>query len=195
MDEMHKVAVKWFRTTNKHQYARICVDYAYLLMNLNPALLQLWSKYRTCSWVGNDGHNIAWDQANEIMNLDVKKMKPTDPARIDKVITILNGLRAADLHLRQTIGLERGGGDDYTPVKPHHVQLIVDVLEKKLGVNTDEVFPQQPKTRNPFGIPRRPWVDVKNPSGLRSPTDEDLANEAEDWAIKQLETAPFPGDK
>jgi len=41
MDEMHKVAVKWFRATHKHQYAPICLDYAYLLMNLNPALLQL----------------------------------------------------------------------------------------------------------------------------------------------------------
>ena len=84
-------------------------------MNLNPALLQLWSKYRTCSWVGNDGHNIAWDQANEIVNLDVKKKKPTDPARIDKVITILNGLRAADfpciygkqLDLREVRGLTK----------------------------------------------------------------------------------------
>ena len=87
------------------------------------------------------------------MNLDVKKMKLTDPARIDKSITILNGLGAADLHLRQTIGLERDGGDDYTPVKPHHVQLIVDMFKRKVGVNTDENLTQQPKTRNPFAVP------------------------------------------
>ena len=50
---MHKVAVKWFRATNKYQYARICLDYAYLLVNLNPVLsalvsssVELYNRYR-----------------------------------------------------------------------------------------------------------------------------------------------------
>ena len=38
--------------TTKHQYARICNDYIFLLLNLHPALKRLWSKYRTCSKVG-----------------------------------------------------------------------------------------------------------------------------------------------
>lgn len=196
MDRMHRLAVNWFRATNKNQYARICIDYVYLLLNLNPTLLGLWSKYRTCSLVGNNGRNIAWDQANEFMNLDVKNMHPGDPRRIDKVITILNGLRTADSHLRNAVGEARSDPDEYTPVKPHHVQLIVDALKKKLGSSNAELFPPSPLTHQPFGSNTRPWVRVKNPAGLPgNPTAADIFNEATTWACKQLERAPFPDDK
>jgi len=193
MDRMHLLAVNWFRSTNKFQYARICLDYVYILLNLNPLLLCLWSKIRTCSMVGNSGRNISWDQANEFMNLEVKGMKPGDPRRIDKVITMLNGLRAADSHLRQAVGEERSDPGEYTPVKAHHVQAIVDALKLKLGASNAEIFGPISVTTNPFGTATRPWDRVKNPAGLPAPTAASLFDEATTWAISQLERAPFPG--
>ena len=52
---------------------------------LTPEVCRLWSKYRTCSKVGNSGRNIAWDRRNEFMNLslDVKEIHPDSPSRID----------------------------------------------------------------------------------------------------------------
>ena len=71
----------------------------FLLLNLHPALERLWSKYRTCSKVGNSGRNIAWNQRKEFMDLDVKGMHPDSPSRIDKAITMLGGLETADAHI------------------------------------------------------------------------------------------------
>ena len=191
MDEMHRIAVLWFRATNKHQYARICIDYIFLLLNLHPALKRLWSKYRTCSKVGNSGRNIAWDQRNEFMNLDVKEMHPDSPSRIDKVITMLGGLETADAHIREAVGQVRGKPDEYTSVKARHVQLILDVLKSKLGSTSDALFPHSPVNFNPFGNTSKPWVKVKNPSGTQT---HDIFSEAMRWATGQLERAPFPDD-
>ena len=195
MDRMHPLAVNWFRATGKNQYARICVDYVYLVLNLSPVLLGLWSKFRTCSMVGNTGRNIAWDQANEFMNLEVKLMQPNSPRRIDKSIAILNGLRAADGHLRRAVGAERTDPDEYTLVKAHHVQSIVDALKRKLGASHAALFSPIPVTTNPFGTPTKPWAHVKKTAGLPgSPTDADISDEARTWVIGQLERAPFPDD-
>ena len=191
MDEMHRIAVLWLRATNKHQYARICIDYIFLLLNLHPALKRLWSKYRTCSKVGNSGRNIAWDQRNEFMNLDVKEMHPDSPSRIDKVITMLGGLETADAHIREAVGQVRGKPDEYTSVKARHVQLILDVLKSKLGSTSDALFPHSPVNFNPFGNTSKPWVKVKNPSGTQT---HDIFSEAMRWATGQLERAPFPDD-
>jgi len=177
--------------TTKHQYARICIDYIFLLLNLHPALKRLWSKYRTCSKVGNSGRNIAWDQRNKFMNLDVKEMHPDSPSRIDKVITMLGGLETADAHIREAVGQVRGKPDEYTSVKARHVQLILDVLKSKLGSTSDALFPHSPVNFNPFGNTSKPWVKVKNPSGTQT---HDIFSEAMRWATGQLERAPFPDD-
>ena len=103
---MNKGFVNWFRVTNKHNYSRICVDYAYLLLELDPSLLQIWQKYRTCSLTGNSGRRVTWDQVAEFQNLDLKTLTPTSPAHIDKIMTLLNGLNAAEQHLRATVGEE-----------------------------------------------------------------------------------------
>jgi hypothetical protein len=192
IDGMHRIAVNWFRATGKIQYARICIDYVFLLLNLHPALLSIWSKYRTCSLVGNPGRNVAWDQANEFENLDLKNMKPGDPDRIDKVLTMLNGLRAADSHLRTSVGQKRSGPSEYTPVKAHHVQAIVDALKQRLGATNEAVF-NPGMNNNPFGSSAKPWNRVKNPSnspGLT--TDQAIHGEALDWVTAQLEKSPFP---
>ena len=98
---------------------------------------------------------------NEFMNLEVKLMKPNSPRRIDKSIAILNGLRAADGHLRRAVGAERTDPDEYTPVKAHHVQSIVDALKRKLGASHAALFAPIPVTTNPFGTPTKPWAHVK----------------------------------
>jgi hypothetical protein len=194
MNAIHRIAVNWFRATGKVQYARICIDYVYLILNLHPALLSIWSKYRTCSMVGNSGRNVAWDQANEFMNLDLKGMKPGDPNRIDKVLTMLNGLRAAESHLRAAVGQERSEPGEYTPVKPHHVQLTVDALKQRLGATNAEVL-QRGTNNNPFGSSAKPWNRVKNPANLPGiPTEHALRMEAVNWVTGQLEKSPFPMD-
>jgi hypothetical protein len=195
MDCMHRIALNWFRATGKVQYARICVDYVYLILNLHPALLNLWSKYRTCSMVGNPGRNTGWDQANEFMNLEVKEMHPNDPRRIDKIITMLNGLKVAESHLRQAVGQERSTPDEYTQMKPHHVQSIVDALKSRLGATHDALFMGPSVNSNPFGTGAKPWNQVKNPAKLApNPTEQQIHQEALNWVTAQLEKAPFPDD-
>lgn len=189
---MHQLALGWFRATNKYQYARICVDYAYLITNLSPPLLSLWKRIRTCSLLGFSGRNIAWDQANEFMNLDVKRSGPTSPAQIDDNITVLNGLRAADSHLRESLGQERSDPNEYTPVKPSHVLAIVDALKSALGATEADLFQPAPRTSNPFGSGPAPWKLVKNPAKVHNPSDSDLEDEIGQYVVGQLEKNPFP---
>ena len=54
--------------------------------------------------------------ATKFMNLDVKKMHPDSPLRIDKVITMLGGPETADAHIREADRQGRGKPDDYTSV-------------------------------------------------------------------------------
>ena len=91
---------------------------------------------------------------------------PGDPSRIDKVITILNGLRAADSHLQNAVGEEWSDPDENTPVKLHHVQLIVNALKNKLGSSNAELFPRFSVINQLFRSLTRPWDRVKNPAGL-----------------------------
>lgn len=160
MDSICPLALGWYRVTNKHNYSRLCVDYTYVHQHLNPALLAVWKKYRTCSLVGNDGRSVAWDQANEFMNLNVKMSKPTDPSNIDKIITMLNGYFQAEPHVRQAVGEERTQPSEYTPVKIEHVQRIVGAFKSKLGSTEAEV--RAIRVSNPFGYGKKPWVSVKN---------------------------------
>ena len=193
MDSIYPLALGWFRVTNKYNYSRLCVDYAYVLQHLNPALLAVWKKYRTCSLVGNDGRNVAWDQANEFMNLNVKMSKPTDPSNIDKIITMLNGYFQAEAHVRQAVGEERTQPSEYTPVKIEHVQRIVDAFKSKLGSTEAEV--RAIRASNPFGDDKKPWVSVKNPSMVTpNPTKQVLFDAAVDWTLQRLDDAPFPVD-
>ena len=146
----------------------MCIDYIFLLLNLHPALKRLWSKYRTCSKVGNSGRNIAWDQRNEFMNLDVKEMHPDSPSRIDKVITMLGGLETADAHIREAVGQGRGKPDEYISVKARHVQLIVDVLKSKLGSTSDALFPHSQVNFNPCLLYTSPSPRDKRQSRMPS---------------------------
>jgi len=79
----------------------------WITLSLHPALGELWAKYRTCSLLGNCGRDIAWDQANEFMNLDVKSCRQNDAARIGELIGLPDGVKSADLALREALG-ERG---------------------------------------------------------------------------------------
>jgi hypothetical protein len=151
MDSMYAITLNWFRATGKHLYARICVDYIWVVLSLKPALGELWSKYRTCSLLGNAGRDVAWDQANEFMNLDVKSCQPKDAARIDSLICMLNGIKNAELPLRQALGAERHEPTEYTPVKASHVNAVVAVLKKHLGADSGELFGPTRKTNCPFG--------------------------------------------
>jgi len=167
MDSMYALVLPWFRVTGKHQYARICIDYIWAILALNPALSVIWAKYRTCSLLGNPGRDISWDQANEFMNLEVKSMDPKDPARIDVVIRILNGLKSTDEHLRSALGTERTDTSEYTPVKASHVLTVVGALKEGLGRDSNELFGDNRKKTSPFGSGPRPWIKVRNPGDSR----------------------------
>ena len=64
------------------------------------------------------------------MNLEVKSMDPNDPARIDVIIRILNGLKSIDKQLRSALGTERTDTSEYTPVQASHVLAVVGALKK-----------------------------------------------------------------
>ena len=122
MDSMYAVTSGWFRATQKRLYARICVDYIWVVLAMHPSLASVWAKYRTCSLLGNSGRDIAWDQANEFMNLAVKSMGPKDASRIDSIMMMLNGLNSADANLRGSLATERVAPTEYTQVKAAHVE-------------------------------------------------------------------------
>ena len=66
MNAMYAIALPWFIVTNKHLYARICVDFVYILMAMNVTLLGIFNAHRTVSLLGHHGRNVAYDQANEM---------------------------------------------------------------------------------------------------------------------------------
>jgi hypothetical protein len=190
---MYAVTLNWFRVTGKNQYARICVDYMWVVLSLHPALGELWAKYRTCSLLGNCGRDIAWDQANEFMNLDVKSAKPKDASRIDALIGMLNGVKSADLALREALGAERTEPREYTPVSATHVSAVVDILKQHLGPDTDALFGPTRHPNSPFGDGPRPWSRVRNPGNLPgNATEQQLHDEGVTWVTTQLERSPFP---
>ena len=154
-------------------------------------LWSIWAKYRTCSLNGFPGRDVAWDQANEFMNLHVKSMDPKDPARIDSVIEMLNGLKSAECNLREALGEERTDPDEYSPVKAHHVQKVVDVLKENLGASMAELFGENRKKASPFGGGARPWILIRYPGGLIA-TEAARRTELVHWITSQLEMSPFP---
>lgn len=68
MDSMYALTLPWFIACGKTQYERICIDHTYLQMALNRSLAQVRAQRRTVSVLGNDGRNVAYDQANEFQN-------------------------------------------------------------------------------------------------------------------------------
>ena len=107
MSSMYAVALPWFRATNKHQYARICIDFVWVLQTLNPIILKIYNRHRTCSLLGNTGYNVAWDQTCEFLNLDLKNLNLNSPTHIDKILLMLNGLKCCDENMRTSLGVER----------------------------------------------------------------------------------------
>ena len=153
----------------------------------------IWERTRTCSLFGFPGRNVAWDQRNEFMNKDVKDTDPQDPSRIDAYICMLNGISGVEDHLREALGEERTDPSEYTPVKPHHVQAIVDALKRTLGANMDELFGAGRKKTSPFGGGPRPWTQVRNAGKLpNGASAADMRAEVVEWVTAQLERAPFP---
>ena len=86
---------------------------------------------------------------------DLKTSTPTSPAHIDKIMTLFNGLNAAEQHLRATVGEERSDPAENTHVKQKHIQAIVGSLKHKLGANRDTLFNNATSiSNNPFGTNR-----------------------------------------
>jgi hypothetical protein len=193
MDSMYSVILPWFRSTNKNNYARICLDYILIIRGLNRELLGLWQKYRTCSLLGNQGRNIAWDQANEFMNLDVKQTNPSSVARINDIITMLNGLRAADGATRNALGMQRDPISEYTPVTIIHVGAIIGALESSLGANRAQL---QGHHASNFGNGPLPWIHIENfganlpilPINQPNPRRE----AATEWILQRLQDPGVP---
>lgn len=191
MNSMYAFALPWFRATKKHQYARICVDFVWVLLTANPVIINIFNERRTCSLLGNTGYNIAWDQACEFLNLDLKNMNPKDPTHIDRILLMLNGVKHTDTRIRSALGIERDDPNEYTQVKAHHTEAIVSSLKKTLGSNMEKLFTDQ-EQQSHFGDGPRPWVKVRNPGNLVGATSEELQLEERKWVISQLDSNPFP---
>ena len=106
MNSAYALVLPWFRASRKHQYARIC-DFVWVLLTANPVILNIFHQRRTCSLLGNTGYNIAWDQACEFLNLDLKNMSPKDTRQIDRILLMLNGTKCTDTRIRSALGMER----------------------------------------------------------------------------------------
>lgn len=169
MNSMYALTLAWFMVTGKVLYARICIDFTYIIQAMNPLLAAIFNANRTVSLLGNRGRNIAFDQANEIENLHTVEFKPSSPSKIDKVLTMLNGLRATDEQLRDLVGADRPDVDEYTPVKANHIDAVLRVLRNKLGKDTAAVLGDQRKTSSPFGAGQK-WKAALNRTTMERST-------------------------
>ena len=179
MNAMYAITLAWFMVTDKKNYARICVDFIYIIQAMNSQLAGIFNANRTVSLLGHSGRNIPFDQANEFQNLFTVNFDPKSPSRIDKVLTMLNGLRETDDQLRGLLDIDRSDPTEYTAVKPAHIEAVLSVLRQKLGATTEAVFGEQRKKSSPFGGGVK-WKQVANNDSVQRGV----------YVDKQLQTPP-----
>ena len=179
MNSMYALTLAWFMVTGKVMYARICLDFIYIIQAMNASLRSIFNANRTVSLLGHEGRNIPFDQANAFQNRFTVEFNPKSPSRIDKVLTMLNGLRETDDQLRSLLGVDRADPAEYTAVKANHIDALLAVLREKLGADTEAVLGDRRKKSSPFGSGVK-WKQVARQTAV----------ERGEYVDTHLETAP-----
>ena len=104
-----------------------------------------------------------------------------------------NGVKSADLALREALGVERTEPREYTQVTAAHVRAVVDILKENLGADTASLFGPTRSPNSPFGDDPRPWSRVRNPGNLPgNTTEQQLHAEGVSWVTTQPRKEPVP---
>jgi hypothetical protein len=185
---MYAVKLGWFRVTHKKLYAFICVGYVWAVLAMHPSLASAWAKYPSCFLFGNSGCDIAWNQANEFMNSEVKSMGQKDASSVNSTIITLNGLNSADVGLHGSLATERMAPGEYTEEKAAHVDKSVEVLKEVLW--TDPLDAPRKKL-SPFGGGGKLWLKVNNHTGCPNATTSKFQGEMAAWVTNVLKRASF----
>ena len=95
LDFMWNLALPWFRASGKTNYGPMAVNVGLLNELMGPTFKKFWHSYRTASFLGRQGRNVAWDYVLERMNRDFKQFLGccVTEARLESFAQMLNGLK------------------------------------------------------------------------------------------------------
>eukprot|EP00622_Pseudochattonella_farcimen_P002589 FR737552.1.p1 GENE.FR737552.1~~FR737552.1.p1 ORF type:complete len:212 (+),score=8.20 FR737552.1:192-827(+) len=118
INAMYKYMIDPFRSTNKYNYARLCVYSIHMHFILKPALRDIWDRMRTASLRGHTGRNVGWDFTLERMNLEVAQLLGSNISgeRIQEVIRQLNGIRHVRGPALDAFGIGDPQGNEYNGI-------------------------------------------------------------------------------
>lgn len=163
LDFMWIYCLPWFRSTDKTQYAPMCVHVTFFNELMSNEVREIWRQYRTASLMGNPGRNVAWDYVLERTNLNFKLglHGVVTRKRLEDLATMMNGFNHVDIRMAQSWGVEHpdDAPSQYSHVLPADVAGLVKQLEELLGKDRQEVAAKS-RIANPFGSGPMPWNKV-----------------------------------
>lgn len=165
---MWNLSMPWFRATNKTNYAAMTVNVGLLHELMGVTFRKVWSVYRTASFLGRAGRNVAWDYVLERMNRDFKQYlgHHVTEDRLNSFAVMLNGLKHVKRMVSNAWGLDRFDVEyEYTHVLPDDVANLVAEMKDTLGHTLREVQLRGGPNNNPFRTHARahtmPWQHVE----------------------------------
>ena len=171
IDFMWNLSMLWFRATGKHNYAAMSVNVGLLHELMGGALKRTWRAYRTASFLGRMGRNVAWDYVLERMNRDFKTYlgSAVTKERLNTFAIMLNGLKHVKRMVTNAWNLDHHDPEyEYSHVLDQDVHNLVAAMKETLGRSPREVERGNQRT-NPFNTNARatsmPWAKVAD--GLR----------------------------
>ena len=166
---MWNFSMPWFRATNKTNYAAMTVNVGLLHELMGATFKNVWREYRTASFLGRAGRNVAWDYVLERMNRDFKQYlgHHVTEDRLNSFAVMLNGLKHVKRMVSNAWGLDRFDVEyEYTHVLADDVDNLVAEMKSALGNTLREVELRGGANRNPFRTNARattmPWRHVEN---------------------------------
>jgi hypothetical protein len=169
VDFMWNLCLPWFRATGKFNYAAMCVNVGQLNHMMGPVFREVWDTYRTASFLGRSGRNVAWDYVLERMNRDFKQhlSAAVTNARLNEFATMMNGLKHARDMVSAAWGLDKFNDEyEYTHVLEADVANLVHEMKASLGRTVREVEQNGDRDTNPFNTNARatimPWTRVQD---------------------------------
>lgn len=167
IDFMWNLSMLWFRATNKTNYAAMAVNVGLLHELMGATFKQTWRAYRTASFLGRMGRNVAWDYVLERMNRDFKTYlgSAVTEDRLNQFAIMLNGLKHVKRMVTNAWGLDHHDPEyEYSHVLDADVNNLVAAMKEALGRSPREVERNGHQNTNPFNTnaraSRMPWTKV-----------------------------------
>ena len=187
INAMYKYMIDPFRSTNKYNYARLCVYSIHMHFILKPALRDIWDRMRTASLRGHTGRNVGWDFTLERMNLEVAQLLGSNISgeRIQEVIRQLNGIRHVRGPALDAFGIGDPQGNEYNGINDTDVSIVVGHLRDAFKLDgTNDAGKLCAKKSNFFKTNDPEWKGL--PWTRIAKVEESLG----EYAVRMVGTAP-----